>query len=180
MPTAVSFPGVYIEEVPSGVHPIAAVATSIAAFVDSFPRGPLNSAVEVLGFADFERMQTEVEQGIYVLTRLPAQTRLYPNDGEDLPLTEQLAAWRKEGVKAVDMTAEVGNKNRLSGRLVALACPPDVVARRLNKGLRLTGVIICMYETGTRLAAEVCGDVRAYFSEQQADDSPWSSARALG
>jgi phage tail sheath protein FI len=53
--TTVSFPGVYIQEVPSGVHPIVGVATSIAAFIDTFPRGPLNSAVEVLSFADFER-----------------------------------------------------------------------------------------------------------------------------
>ncbi len=56
MPTHVTYPGVYIEEIPSGVHPIAGVATSIAAFVDGFARGPLNSAVEVLSFADFERV----------------------------------------------------------------------------------------------------------------------------
>jgi phage tail sheath protein FI len=55
MPTAVTYPGVYIEEIPSGVHPITGVATSVAAFVDVFRRGPLNSAVEILGFADFER-----------------------------------------------------------------------------------------------------------------------------
>jgi phage tail sheath protein FI len=56
VPTTVTYPGVYIEEIPSGVHPIVGVATSIAAFVDGFPRGPLDSAVEVLGFADFERV----------------------------------------------------------------------------------------------------------------------------
>ena len=56
MPTTVTYPGVYIEEIPSGVHPIVGVATSIAAFVDGFPRGPLDSAVEVLSFADFERV----------------------------------------------------------------------------------------------------------------------------
>ena len=56
MATTVSYPGVYIEEVPSGVHPIVGVATSVAAFVDGFPRGPLNSAVEVLSFSDFERV----------------------------------------------------------------------------------------------------------------------------
>ena len=33
MPTAVTFPGVYIEEISSGVHTISGVATSIAAFV---------------------------------------------------------------------------------------------------------------------------------------------------
>jgi hypothetical protein len=84
-----------------------------------------------LGFADFDRMQTEADQGVYFLSRLPAQTRLHPADGKDLPLAEQLAQWRKDGVKVADITASVGNKNRAEGRLVALACPQDVVARRL-------------------------------------------------
>jgi len=95
----------------------------------ALPKGALHLAD--LGFADFQRMQTEGEKGVYFLSRLPAQTRLYRSDGTDLPLTDQLASWRKQGVKAVDMSASVGNKNQLSGRLVALACPPDVVARRL-------------------------------------------------
>ena len=55
MPVQVSYPGVYIEEVPSGVNAITGVATSIGAFVDAFSSGPLNTAVQVLGFADFER-----------------------------------------------------------------------------------------------------------------------------
>lgn len=55
MPVAVSYPGVYIQEVSSGVRTITGVATSIAAFVDFFPAGPLNQAVELLSFADFER-----------------------------------------------------------------------------------------------------------------------------
>jgi phage tail sheath protein FI len=56
VPVTPSFPGVYIEEVPSGVHPITGVATSIAAFVDYFQRGPMNEAVEIFSFADFERV----------------------------------------------------------------------------------------------------------------------------
>ena len=51
----VSFPGVYIQEKASGVRTITGVATSIAAFVDAFPRGPLDEAVQCLGFADFDR-----------------------------------------------------------------------------------------------------------------------------
>jgi uncharacterized protein len=51
----VSYPGVYIQEVSSGVRTITGVATSIGAFVDAFPRGLLNEAVQCLGFADFER-----------------------------------------------------------------------------------------------------------------------------
>ena len=56
MPIAPTCPGVYIEEVPSGVHAITGVATSIAAFVDRFERGPQNVAVRITSFADFERV----------------------------------------------------------------------------------------------------------------------------
>jgi Bacteriophage tail sheath protein len=55
MATAVSYPGVYIQEIPSGVRTIVGVATSIAAFVDNFSRGPTNKAVQIFSFADFER-----------------------------------------------------------------------------------------------------------------------------
>jgi phage tail sheath protein FI len=55
MPVTVSYPGVYIEEIPSGVRTITGVATSIAAFIDNFAQGPMNVASEVLSFADFER-----------------------------------------------------------------------------------------------------------------------------
>src|SRR6266508_3612485 len=55
MPQTLTFPGVYIEEIPSSVRPITGVATSIAAFVDYFTRGPIDTAVQVLSVADFER-----------------------------------------------------------------------------------------------------------------------------
>jgi phage tail sheath protein FI len=55
MPQTLTYPGVYIEEIPSGVRPITGVATSIAAFVDYFTRGPIDTAVQVLSVADFER-----------------------------------------------------------------------------------------------------------------------------
>jgi uncharacterized protein len=55
MPVHVSYPGVYIEEKPSGVRTIVGVATSIGAFVDFFAQGPMNKAARVLSFADFER-----------------------------------------------------------------------------------------------------------------------------
>ena len=55
MPVTPTYPGVYIEEVPSGVRTITGVATSIAAFVDRFARGPVNVPVRILSVADFER-----------------------------------------------------------------------------------------------------------------------------
>jgi phage tail sheath protein FI len=55
MAAAVSYPGVYIQESPSGVRTIVGVATSIVAFVDNFSRGPTNQAVQIFSSADFER-----------------------------------------------------------------------------------------------------------------------------
>ena len=51
----VTYPGVYVVEVPSGVHTIAGVSTSVAAFVDRFARGPDNKAVQIFGLGDFNR-----------------------------------------------------------------------------------------------------------------------------
>lgn len=39
----------------------------------------------------------------------------------------------------------------------------EVVSRRLNSGLRLTGVVLCMYDSNTRLAAEVSTDIDEFF-----------------
>ena len=55
MPSVLTYPGVYIEEIPSGVRTIAGVGTSITAFVGYTPRGPLNQAVRVLNYGDYER-----------------------------------------------------------------------------------------------------------------------------
>ena len=56
MPGTYTYPGVYIEEVPSGVHAIAGVSTAETAFVDFFPRGPLETAVRITSFGDFGRI----------------------------------------------------------------------------------------------------------------------------
>jgi len=44
----------------------------------------------------------------------------------------------------------------------------EIVSKRLNKNLRLSGVLFCMYDSGTRLAAEVSSDVTAFFQGDQA------------
>ncbi|MDJ0511713.1 MAG: phage tail sheath C-terminal domain-containing protein [Crocosphaera sp.] len=56
MPITVSYPGVYIEEIPSGVRTITGVATSITAFLGFAGRGPSNDPVRIQNFGDFERL----------------------------------------------------------------------------------------------------------------------------
>ena len=55
MPVATSYPGVYIQEVPSGVRTITGVSTSIGAFFGRTAKGPIDRAVRCLSFADFLR-----------------------------------------------------------------------------------------------------------------------------
>ena len=50
-----TYPGVYIEELSSGVHTITGVATSIAAFVGWAPQGSTTEAVLVQSWMDFAR-----------------------------------------------------------------------------------------------------------------------------
>ncbi len=56
MPQQYTYPGVYVEEIPSGVHTITGVATSIAAFVDFFKEGPMDKAVRIQSLSDFNRL----------------------------------------------------------------------------------------------------------------------------
>lgn len=55
MAVQLSYPGVYVEELPSGVRTITGVPTSITAFVGRALRGPLHEPVTLTSYADFER-----------------------------------------------------------------------------------------------------------------------------
>jgi hypothetical protein len=55
MPVALTYPGVYIQELNSGVRTITGVATSITAFVGYTARGRDNFAVRLFSYPDFER-----------------------------------------------------------------------------------------------------------------------------
>src|SRR4051812_35139242 len=55
MPASLTYPGVYVEEIKSGVRTITGVATSIAAFVGSAERGPVNDPTTIFSFGEFER-----------------------------------------------------------------------------------------------------------------------------
>ncbi|MGB7539949.1 MAG: phage tail sheath subtilisin-like domain-containing protein [Anaerolineales bacterium] len=56
MPVTPTYPGVYIEEVPSGVRTIMGVATSITAFIGRALRGPTDDPTTINSYAEFERI----------------------------------------------------------------------------------------------------------------------------
>jgi phage tail sheath protein FI len=55
VPISPTYPGVYIEELPSTVHTIVGVSTSITAFVGYTKRGPSDRPTTIFSYGDFER-----------------------------------------------------------------------------------------------------------------------------
>ncbi|MFZ5830673.1 MAG: ParA family protein [Planctomycetota bacterium] len=53
------------------------------------------------------------------------------------------------------------------------------VQARLNDRLHLSGVALCMYDAGTRLAVEVGNDVEAFFQSAERRSPAWAGARVL-
>lgn len=53
----------------------------------------------------------------------------------------------------------------------------SLVQRRINPSLRVFGVVLCMYETGTRLAGEVVSDLRGFFEASRNTNAPWAGAK---
>lgn len=66
MPPTLNYPGVYIEELPSGVHTITGVATSIAAFAGWATQGSVTEAVMVESWSDFARQFGGLSSGNYL------------------------------------------------------------------------------------------------------------------
>lgn len=56
MPVTPTYPGVYIEEIPSGVRTITGVATSVGAFVGWSSKGPTDDAYKVNSWGDYEQL----------------------------------------------------------------------------------------------------------------------------
>ena len=54
-----------------------------------------------------------------------------------------------------------------------------LVSKRLNPNLVLSSVLYCIYESGTRLAAEVVNDVEQFLIEERNTDSVWSNAHSF-
>lgn len=102
MPVAPTYPGVYIEEVPSGVRSITGVATSITAFLGRALRGPVNEPVSLNSYADFER----IFGGLWVESTLGYAIRdFYLNGGSQAIIVRLYHT--EEGATAKPATAQL-------------------------------------------------------------------------
>ena len=61
-----NYPGVYVEEVASGVRPIEAVGTSTTAFFGVAQRGPIGSVKRIFNFTEFRNTYGDFFDGYYL------------------------------------------------------------------------------------------------------------------
>ena len=52
-----------------------------------------------------------------------------------------------------------------------------LVSKRINRDLKVSGVVLCLYDSGTRLGGEVIEDLDRYFDGRRGAPAPWVDAR---
>jgi chromosome partitioning protein len=52
-----------------------------------------------------------------------------------------------------------------------------LVARRINSALKVSGIVLCLYEANTRLAQEVVDDLEQHLERSRGTNVPWASAQ---
>jgi Bacteriophage tail sheath protein len=104
MPVTLSYPGVYIEEIPSGVRSISGVATSITAFVGYTVRGPVDQAVRLANFGDFERNFGGLQQDSEISY---AVQQFFLNGGSDAYVVRVAAGAAAAQVSLADLAGNV-------------------------------------------------------------------------
>ncbi|MFM7148476.1 MAG: ParA family protein [Gemmataceae bacterium] len=52
----------------------------------------------------------------------------------------------------------------------------SLVARRINAGLKVTGIVLSLYESSARLAREVVSDLEKFLEQSRGSNTPWADA----
>jgi chromosome partitioning protein len=54
-----------------------------------------------------------------------------------------------------------------------------LVSRRINPQLKVTGIVVCLFEANTKLAQEVVNDITSFLEKGRGQAVPWSGARVF-
>jgi chromosome partitioning protein len=55
----------------------------------------------------------------------------------------------------------------------------QLVSKRINRDLKVSGVVLCLYDSGTRLGGEVIDDLDKYFDGRRHATAPWADAKVF-
>ncbi|MBO1350450.1 MAG: phage tail sheath subtilisin-like domain-containing protein [Hormoscilla sp. GUM202] len=103
MPVTPNYPGVYVEEIPSGSQTITGVATSITAFIGRAKRGPVNEPILINNYGEFER----IFGGLWEDSTLGFAVRDFYNNGGSQAVIVRLFHPRELQAKNIDKVDEV-------------------------------------------------------------------------
>jgi phage tail sheath protein FI len=119
-----TYPGVYVEEVPSRPAPIAGVPTSITAFVGYTRIGPADEPVAIDAFADFER----IFGGLWAESTLGHSVQQFFANGGAKAVVVRLAGKSPDPVAELsgDATAMTGMHALRKVDLFTLLCIPPL------------------------------------------------------
>jgi phage tail sheath protein FI len=129
MPVTPTYPGVYIEEIPSGVRTITGVATSITAFLGRTRQGLVNNPIRIQSFADFER----AFGGLWIESSMSyAVQQYFLNGGTDAIIVRIVGAGATKGSVTVgNLTLEAASEGNWCKGYVATV---DYNTRPLEDG----------------------------------------------
>jgi chromosome partitioning protein len=54
-----------------------------------------------------------------------------------------------------------------------------LVTRRINPALKVTGILLCMFDTRALLPSEVKADIEQFLAKAEGGDCPWSGAKII-
>jgi uncharacterized protein len=108
MPSPLTYPGVYVEELPSAVRTITGVPTSITAFVGRAWKGPVDEPVKINSYADYGRQFG----GLWRLSTMSYAVQQFFQNGGGQALIIRVAT-RAGGSSASAATIDLGGANTL-------------------------------------------------------------------
>lgn len=54
-----------------------------------------------------------------------------------------------------------------------------LVSKRINPSLKVTGIVVCLYDAATKLAQEVVGDLKSFLDKSRGANVPWADAKVF-
>jgi uncharacterized protein len=122
MPVPLTYPGVYITEIPSGSRTITGVATSITAFVGRALRGPVDEPVTIFTYTDFAR----VFGGLWTLSGLGYAVRdFYLNGGGEALIVRIAPDAGTASLDAGGLALAASGPGAWGNNLTAIVAYPD-------------------------------------------------------
>ncbi len=55
----------------------------------------------------------------------------------------------------------------------------NLVSKRVNRELKVGGIVLCLYDAGTRHGGEVIEDLQTFFEGRRNADAPWADAKVF-